>query len=458
MDSLRPDFLGCYGYNRETSPNIDKLAQESVLFRNAFAQATWTRPSGASLLTGYYPSAHGLLMLSDQLQGSVPLLPEYLNAKGFRTVALSTIGNISPSFGFERGFDHFVELYKEPTVIERRRSVDIEKMGWGKSDFEGVGDCVPLATSEDINENIFPYLEANGSKDLFVLAWSLDTHDPYFHRDPQLSKFSSQTIGWSYREVKEMIAEDELFSLKAMYSDMIYYNDHHLGKLIERLQSLGCYDETLLILTGDHGEAFGEHGFTSHGREPYDELIRVPLIIKFPHGEFTGKVFDLVQHIDIVPTILDYLGRGEGTNVGQGQSLLPLLKGQRKGAGFIFSEYQLGAKQPRYYTLRTHDYKYVEARRGDFTLREWIDEKENIWPLTWFVYKPRWLYSLNNDPSENTDVYRSVPDVGKNLHRKVKTILKESRRLLDRFGNGIRPNNRVDDQVASQLRALGYYD
>src|SRR3990172_436138 len=120
MDSLRSDFLSCYGYPKETSPHIDRLAQAGVLFKNAFAQSTWTRPAGASILSSTYPSVHGVFTVEDSLHAAIPLLPGQLKRKGFETTAISSMGNISPFFGFGRGFDRFVELYKEEKLMAKR--------------------------------------------------------------------------------------------------------------------------------------------------------------------------------------------------------------------------------------------------------------------------------------------------------------------------------------------------
>jgi arylsulfatase A-like enzyme len=456
MDSLRPDFLSCYGYGKETSPHIDGLAREGIRFTHAFAQATWTRPSGAALLSSTYPSVNGVLALDGVLPKSLPWLPVDLRKHGFETVGVSAIGNISVPFGFGRGFNSFIELYKEERVIRKREKIDIEKAGWDKHHFEGEIDWVPIPTSEDINEFIFPFLENHRGGNLFIFAWSLDTHDPYFHRDPGLARFCPPGEVVSYREVKSLQAGDPMDHLKLLYEDMIYYNDHHLGRLVDRLKELNLFEETFFILTGDHGEAFGEHGFNSHGREPYDELIRVPLIMKFPGAQESGCVSDLVQHIDIAPTILDQVCRWPGHPMVQGTSLMPFLYGQGKEGGFAFSEYQLQEASPKYVAFRTHDYKYMEIRPGRWTFHTPL--KEIFQRFVWWVAKPWMLFSLKTDPAERVNIVRQEKKLSKSFHARVREICRDNQEKSHTLGRVKVGNQEMDDTVARQLEALGYFD
>src|SRR3990172_11785711 len=185
------------------------------------------------------------------------------------------MGNISPHFGFGKGFEVFIELYKEKKVIERRRKVIIKNPQW-EPHFGTAENFVPIATSEDVNEFILPLLVQHGNEHIFIFVWSLDTHMPYFHRDMRLARFHLQDDIRVAEEIDAATSPNEIDLLIRLYEDMIVYNDHHLGVLIERLRELGLYEETFLMITGDHGEAFGEHGATAHGRVPHDEQIRVP--------------------------------------------------------------------------------------------------------------------------------------------------------------------------------------
>ncbi len=464
MDSLRPDFLSCYGHRKETSPNIDKLAHEGVCFTSAFAQTTWTKPSGASMLSSTYPSVHGANGMGDVVPSYLPMVQDLLRRAGFKTVAVSSMGNISPYFGFGKGFDVFVELYKEKRVMEKRRKVIIRNPQWTPH-FGEAGDRVPIATSEDINDYVFPLLKEYGDKPLFIFIWSLDTHGPYFHRDMDFARFHPYDDLKLSDEIQRAQSQAEIDLLRGLYEDMIYYNDHHIGILVDMMKELRLYDHSLLILTGDHGEAFGEHGVTSHGKIPHDEQIRVPLIVKFPYSEHSGKVSSIVQHIDIVPTLLNYLGITDGSMLIQGKNVMPALRNQQKVNEYAFVEY-LHRDFPSYVALRTEDHKLMAVRRPEITFRKWLRERKKLWPSPWFVYKPLYLFDVKNDPGESDNIIEKNKAVARQFHTLLKAILREnmrrSRELRRRkvktmnFNQG--EGGRSDGEVADQLRALGYFD
>lgn len=454
MDSLRPDFLSCYGYERATSPHIDELAREGVLFANAFAQSTWTRASGASLLSSTYPSVHGLSTLRDALSVSVPVIPEMVKAAGFKTVALTTMGNISPFFGFGRGFDHFVEIYREEGVTERRRKIKFA--GRERRHFRTVGEDMPIVTSEDINRFLFSFLKEGLGSNLFFFVWSLDTHDPYFHRDPSLARFSSSEEIWLTRDLKKMHSEKERESLRNMYADMIYHNDVHIGVLAKTLKELNLFDETLFILTGDHGESFGEHGANSHGGAPYEEVIRVPLIMKFPRSQFSGRVAGLVQHIDIVPTILEYAGvAGDGMQL-QGKSLLPLIKNGEEVNPWVFAETQLHANLPKYICMRNHEYKYMEIRPGKFKFHKSI--LQTLSPLVLSFMKKKLLFCVRDDPLEKMNVLGKHKERMKDFQQRLQSFLKDNERISRGSRKETCVNTGMNEEVAKQLKAMGYFD
>jgi arylsulfatase A-like enzyme len=279
--------------------------------------------------------------VDDILPDSLPTLPEQLKRNGFHTIAISAIGNISPGFGFERGFDRFIELYKDATLVEKRQTIDVRDAGRSLH-FRVESNHVPIATSEDINLSLFECLGEVHPHNIFALIWSIDTHSPYFHRDPSLARSIDPSLAiWSPKEIMSMKTENELKRLRLLYEDMIFYNDHFIGKLVERLQDMNLWEDTMFILTGDHGEAFSEHGVNSHGwGAPFDELVRIPLIVKFPHSEFQGPFNELVQEIDIAPTILDYLSLVNTCEFWQGRSMLPIIQSRKEINNVVFVEAQ----------------------------------------------------------------------------------------------------------------------
>ena len=252
-----------------------------------------------------------------------------------------------------------------------------------------------------------------------------------------------------------MRSDREIQRLKALYEDMIYYNDYHIGALITQLKNLNLFEQTLFILTGDHGESFHEYGIMGHRAAPYDVLIKIPLIIKFPHSQFIGRIDDLVQHIDLTPTILEYLNMPEKDMYIQGKSLLPLLMRQEKVNEFVFAEFQRSEKLPKYTALRTVDYKYMEAKSGKFTIKRSIIQ--TIRALVKSVIKQRYLFSLK-EAGENVNIIRQAMKKAKHFQHQMKAVLRENAKISRGVKNDKRGEIEVGKEVSRQLRALGYFD
>lgn len=341
VDSLRADHLGCYGYKRATSPNIDAFAEQSVVFNFAFSQATWTIPSVASILTSLYPSVHGLVGFPNpgRLNPSKVTLATLLKREGYKTVAFTGGGYVDKKFGFDQGFD----LFKNSRYFLREREL-------------GKGGRL-----EYIIEDFLSWWEKNcgKSENFFAYLHCWDVHEPFIAHDEYLSildpnykgllrkvhstvrfirsslslTLRNPTINSLYKAINKgqiKLSEADVFHLRALYDNEILYMDKWFGVLVEKLENLGLLDSTLIILTADHGNQLMERGRIGHGGPPYDTLIRIPLIIRFPRGEFGGtRINAQVQSIDILPTILDYLGIKPSEEYFQGRSLLPLIQNRK---------------------------------------------------------------------------------------------------------------------------------
>jgi len=453
LDSLRADHLSCYGYSSKTSTNIDRLAIEGILFEKAFAQSTWTRPSGASILSSTYPSVHGVMTVEDVLPRKIKTLPLKLRKEGFKTIAISSMGNISPGFGFGGGFDHFIELYKEEEVFKRRPNVRTKNVGW-QHHFKA--DSIAIPTSEDINTFLFPFLDAYADKDLFVFIWSLDTHAPYFHRDPKLANFSPPTskMLWN-KNIAKMRSKKKMTILRKLYDDMIYFNDYNIGRLTEKLKQVGLYDQTFFIIVSDHGESFGEHRVYSHAGVPYDEQIRVPFILKFPNSLFSGRVSSLVQHIDLAPTILEYSGISPRYLGFQGKSLLPLLSGQKELNEFVFTQTQLTKSSLQYTSLRTITHKYIEKKSGKTAV--YISLKRTLSGLKERFAADQLLFSLKDDPCEKKNIAKQDKCTLKLLESSLRNISESNKRLSLDLTKERSQDRAMDERVEKQLKALGYF-
>ena len=307
IDKLRRDRLGAYGYSLNTSPHLDALADDGVLFTNSIAQSSWTRASVASIFTGVHPRSHGVNGRTNELSSEALTMAAILSASGYQTAGFVTNGNVSPNFGFDHGFETYVHL-------RERRTTEVHVL------------------SDTLNEQAFAWLESRDTeRPFFLYLHAVDPHDPYTPRSP----FREQYI--QTRQYPDLVAPRQLFErrltdheaaainseLGALYDAEVAFTDHHFGQLVAWLKNNGLYDSTAILAVSDHGEEFFEHGGWGHGSTLYQEQLAVPLIVKFPGQVGAGQRVDaLAQHVDLLPTILDLLGI-EGPPHLQGSSLWP---------------------------------------------------------------------------------------------------------------------------------------
>ncbi len=318
IDTLRADHLGCYGHDRETSPFIDSLAERGVLFENAYAQLPGTLPSHMSIFTGLYPAEHGVYPPNGVLSERIKTLPEILSAHGFRTAGHTEGGYMHGSFGFARGFAEFSDqAYEVECDVERTlgRATDfLERLGEDERFFlflhtYAVHDPYPDARSPEIYH--FP-----------IKTYS----KPFWPGEPPAG--SVEPTGPLLVEVNRrgvMPPEEVLDYYRAVYDAQIRYLDDLLRDFFARIDELNLSDEVTVVLTSDHGEAFAEHGRLLH-EQAYRETLHVPLIVVHPDFTAGRRIPELVQSIDIAPTLLELAGAPHPGPI-SGRSLLPLLRG-----------------------------------------------------------------------------------------------------------------------------------
>lgn len=393
VDALAPHHLGCYGYKRRTSQNIDEFASGGYLFKNAFAQSSWTKPSAPSLLTSTYPSVHGVSTYEDALSPKITTLAGHLTQNGYRTAGFSAMVNFSSRFGFDSGFQEFYDLWEDEDIGKKRSTIRFPQLKClAESDL-----ALPLA--EDINGRALTWLEGHGNSDFFLLIWAIDTHDPYSPPKPFDELFTRKYNGKVDGSAATFcLAENEkdLMHLVDLYDGEIAYFDKQFGTFIRKLKEMGLYDSTLLVLTSDHGEVFrvDERIRTGHGGPPYDEQIRVPLIMRIPGFAGGKRIPGLAQSIDIMPTILDILGNHSNDNEMQGTNLLPLIRGESLEINNeIYSE-----RPPDWLSVRTRTGKCT-IYLPPSTLRDAFSSKKLFvkYMLSW---TRKQFFDLKNDPDE----------------------------------------------------------
>ncbi|HET8648232.1 MAG TPA: sulfatase, partial [Vicinamibacteria bacterium] len=304
-------------YPRPTTPHLDALARESVLYEHVYACASWTKPSVACLFTSLYPVFHGAQTVDDVLAPDRVTLAEALRGSGYQTGAFIANPFVATrSFGLARGFDRVVQMLAQP---------------------QGVNINTLEADAADITREASAWLAQHAHRRFFLYLHSLDLHADYRPRPPFDAQFLSPERTGAERE-------------RDLYDNELAYNDRELGRLMEALKREGLYDRTLVAVTADHGEEFGEHGTFRHGRSLYDSLLHVPLLLKLPGSRHGGRrVAALASNIDIAPTVL--AAAGLPGPAGFRGSVLPLAAADGSEAPserrYVFAE-QLSPKEVLY--------------------------------------------------------------------------------------------------------------
>lgn len=274
IDTLRLDHLGCYGYARDTSPHIDAFARDAVTFTQLMPQSSWTKPSVGSLLTSVYPQVHGAEDRPDVLREGLPSIATELARHGYACQGLVTNANILPLFGFGAGFERFVDVDASDTV--------------NCDDAKVIDKAIAAAAHLD-------------GRPWFLYVHLMGPHDPYDPPHGYGAKFRQDAYP-DTEAGKRQSAVD-------LYDGEIRYSDAQVGRLLQALRAQGQYDNTVIIVVSDHGEEFWEHGGTGHGKTLYEEVLRVPLLIKLPNSAQAGtRSGTLVEMIDLAPTVLELAG------------------------------------------------------------------------------------------------------------------------------------------------------
>jgi arylsulfatase A-like enzyme len=328
IDTLRADHLGCYGYSRPTSPHIDGFAGGATLFESAVAQSSWTRPAVGALLTGMNPPSHWAMSLRDSLRPDAPTLAQALQTGGYRTAAFVTNFNVSNRWGFDRGFDEFRYL------PEDERSA-------------GVHVAADLVNREALDW-LRRHRQANAAQPFFMWMHVTDPHAPYNPVEPFAARFrrlaaTRELKFGQLRDHPERAKADDVVQLIDAYDAEIAFVDHAFGELLKEIERLGLSEDTVVVLTSDHGEEFLDHGGFEHGRTLYQEQLHVPFILRMPQGAGQGaRVASLVRQIDLMPTLLQLLDLPVPASL-DGRSLL---EGGEPSSG-AFAQTSLGYHETR---------------------------------------------------------------------------------------------------------------
>ncbi|MFC2163853.1 sulfatase, partial [Acidobacteriota bacterium] len=417
IDTLRADHLGCYGYNRNTTPHIDLFSSSAVLFKNVIAQAPYTVSSHMSMLTSLYPSFHKVNMIElSRLNPDKKTLTEILYNHGYRTWAITGGGQVSSGHGFFDGFETFIEYTAPHRDVERK-------------------------VRETIN-----FLKKEKGNTFFVFFHTYKPHAPYMPIPPYDTMFDEDYKGQITGRLSDIndinsgkieVNQADVEHIVSLYDGEIREMDDQLAVLFDYLKQEGLMEKTLIVFTSDHGEEFNEHGSVGvHSHTLYDELLRVPLILRMPEAHPEQAVIeDQIQSIDIFPTILQIAGIPYPDNSSQGTSVVPLIEGRKlnREPNIAFSE-RTPSDGLFLRALRDSSQKYIFEE----------DKKKGSSKHSFF--------DLKNDPREQLNI--NIPNKKlRSLFAEIQFLIEEGKKV-----DQIVKKKKIDPETLETLKALGYIE
>ncbi|MBL8840538.1 MAG: sulfatase [Planctomycetes bacterium] len=450
LDTTRADRLGPYGRTTAKTPRLDALAAEGTTFESAFTPIPSTFPSHSTLFTGRYPQSHGVHDNAVYVLGSEQVtLAELLQAKGYATGAFVSAFVLDAQFGLDQGFATYDDEVDTPLM-----KFDVSKLPKDLPDARKKWEAT-IATAyqrrgDSTTQRALEWLGGLGAEPFFLWVHYFDAHQPYQPPPPWDRHFDPSYRGpmdgdqrkfWPLYKRGQITAADR-DHMTALYDGEIAWQDECLGRLLDGLRKVGRFDETLIVVVADHGEALGEHSqIYEHNSEVYDEVMRVPLVVRRPDLSARGeRVKPLVRTLDVAPTVLEWLGMAPEPAM-QGQSLLPFTDadGERRaaaeGPGSILlealRERQVNPTPRSLVALRSDRWKAIVTldAQGEALRTE--------------------LYDLERDPFEKRDLAATEPERADQLRAQVLRQLKE----LPKASGNARELGELDNEA---LRALGY--
>ena len=441
LDTARTDRFSYLGSQRPTTPYIDTIAAAAAVYEKAYATTFWTLPTHASIFTGLYPSQAGATSETLHLPDSNVTITEMLRQSGYVAVAFSCNVWVSKERGFAKGFDQFNEMW--------RQAVHSVK--------PGDPDMTELITTDKITS----WLTTAGKNEPFFLFVNLNSaHLPYEPPKPFLDRllrndYDKRDIArisrihgiWAYLTGKIKLTKTDFEIMNDLYDSEIAVADYCVEQIIETLKKIDALDNTLVIITSDHGENLGEHGMIDHLFSMYDTTIHIPLIIRYP-DRFPSAVRndDLISQVDIAPTILDVCNIQNRSNL-----LLPdrmsLAAKDREIRKYVFAENDRPVSGIKLVRRMDPDF---DVSGIDCRMRMLRTRRDK---MIWSIGVNKELYNMDSDPHELINIADNNPDRSNRLHQILKVWMQEIGRL------GETPTFiSKDKESIEKLRALGYIE
>lgn len=431
LDAAAAEHFSFMGYERETTPNLDAIARQAVVFENAYAQASATPLSVYSMMTSRYPLMHERARPDSSAQRemalvippAMPTLAMWMADRFAERTAFTANHWIRPELGFDTGFSSFHPLFE------------------GRAPGE-------VVRATELVDRFVAWLDTRADAPYFAYLHVLEPHEPYTPPEPFASRFDPEVRGHTdgtlatLEPVKSVRPGEEFVrNAVALYDGNLAYADAEIGRLVDALRARGRWERTVFVLVSDHGEAFWQHGVRGHGTHAYEEFVRIPFVLRIPGvaGLRGERIVDLVELVDLAPTLLDLLDLPLPAGAAAGRSLVPLLTGTRPESA-----------PPAF--VRNHD-----GGRWEFGIRD-----GRFKYLHYFGRRPDEFFDLQSDPGELTNRWQQAQSP---------PLRSVAERMYDALGAWVQAGDGVGDGVAAAatgvdsldadtreaLRALGYF-
>lgn len=413
FDTTRVDQLSPYGSRELETPNIQKLADEGVLFENVYAQAPQTLPNHASIFTGLYTITHNVVSNGQKLDERALTLAEVLKRYNYNTGAIVSAAPLMKVFNLDQGFDHYDDDFSAPDLLHGLKGLlrffSANKINM-QSDRKG-HETARLAVR-------WIKSASKKGKPFFLWVHFFDPHKPYDYRpDFERPELIEDPV--------DLVQQD---GTRAAYASEIQFADHNMGKILTALETLGIADKTLTVFTADHGESLGEHEYLGHRQHVYENIIRVPLIIRWPQFlPIARRIAVPAMSIDIMPTLLSLLEVPHLPDSFQGRDMLAVR--QQKPRKIYSLAVKLFTKAPIRRTMIYGDYKFIE-----------FDQPER-----------NALYDIRTDPLEQRNLIQDIP-----LEALQVQWQEDIQQWWDNNSNSLVSDFKMTSEQLERLKSLGY--
>jgi arylsulfatase A-like enzyme len=441
LDTMRGDRLSCAGYDRPTTPHIDALAARGALYTRAFATCFWTLPSHASLFSGLHPLQVGATSETLHFPEDNLTLAEALSAAGYRTTAFVCNSWVSRERGFAQGFGEFIEMWRRENQVGT----------------DTTATSMEMLTVDKMESWIAS--AARGDKPFFLFANLNGTHLPYRPAQEYLMKFvanrghdiervralASITSGWSHLVGETPLSEEDYRILNDLYDAEVAWADALVGEIVAALDRAGIGDDTVVVVTSDHGEHLGEHGKTDHIATMYDPALHIPLVVRYARAFKPGtRVETPVSIVDIAPTILDLCGAAEQAPAMRAAQT-SLANPSRQSQGFVLAGNERPLTGIKLLQARYPGYDWTAI---DYRLRCMRSEEHK---LIWNENRGAELYNLARDPGETENLADSQADTQRDMMGLLSQSFEKMGKSKEYF-----MFESTDREALERLRSLGY--